>query len=184
MNINWVLADTVVLDPVIDIDVMKEIGPLWGSWRTWRSCQTDNVICHDFSKSEELIKRNFHNTCNFYIPSANWVSLDRPDSVNLYEGQFVDEFQPEEIIAMHLTATVSDVVLLLGFDWQDRLKNTNRLLEHRFQAYRALITHVINDNPEVQWVLVDHPGDIMKSMSKIPNLTKDTMEMALSLQDI
>ena len=44
MNINWVLADQVVLDPTVDIDAMKAIGSFWGSWRTWRAYGTDNVI--------------------------------------------------------------------------------------------------------------------------------------------
>lgn len=150
MNVNWVIADTTILDPTIDISGMKEVGPMWGSWKTWRQCQTDNVICHDMSKAQELIKRNFHTTCNFYIPNENWVALDRPDDVRLYEGKFLDEFQPDEIVAMHLAASVSDIVLLLGFDWSDKPKNSNKLLEHRNQAYRALITHCIEGNPEVQ----------------------------------
>ena len=57
MNVSWVLADTLTLDPLVNIDAMKEIGPMWGSWKTWRSCQTDNVICYDLGKAQELIKR-------------------------------------------------------------------------------------------------------------------------------
>lgn len=184
MNISWVFADTVVLDPTVDSKVLKEIGPLWGSWKTWRQCQTDNVICHNLAKAEELIKRNFNTHCNFYIPNMNWVTLHRPENVRLYEGSFVDEFQPEEIIAMHLASSQSDIVLLVGFDWQDQEKNPNKLLEHRFQAYRSLITNAIQSTPEVQWVLVDHPGKIMKSMSNLPNLVTDTLENCLGLKDL
>ncbi len=84
---------------------------------------------------------------------------------------------------MHLAASVSDIVLLLGFDWQEQEKNPDKLIEHRAHVYRTMVKHVIEGNPEIQWVLVDHPGDIMKSMSKIPNLVKDTMDTALSLLD-
>lgn len=184
MNVSWVLSDTFVLDPVLDIKEIKEIGPLWGSWRTWRGCGTDNVICHNLSKAQELIKRSFQSTCNFYIPNDAWITLDRPDGVQLYEGKFLDEFQPEEIVSMHLAASQSDIILLLGFDLTEKTKNPDKLLEHRAHVYRTLVKHCIENNPEVQWVLVDHAGDIMKFMSKIPNLTKDTMEMALSLRDI
>jgi hypothetical protein len=184
MNISWVLANTCVIDPLVDIHALKEIGPIWGSWQTWRSCQTDNVICHNLEKSQELLKRNFQNSCNLYIPKISWITLDRPENVNLYEGSFVDEFQSEEIIAMHLAASTSDIILLLGFDWCDREKNPNRLEEHRFQAYRSLISHAVSDNPEVQWVLVDHSGPIMKMLSKLKNLTKDSMENCLGLKDI
>jgi hypothetical protein len=183
MNVSWVLADNFILDPVIDIKDIKEIGSLWGSWKTWRGCQTDNVICHELTKAGDLLKRNFQTNCNFYIPNANWITLDRPEGVQLYEGKFLDEFQPEEIVAMHLAASQSDIVLLLGFDLTEKTKNPDRLAEHRAHVYRTLVKHCIENNSEVQWVLVDHPGDIMKFMSKIPNLVKDTMDTALSLLD-
>ena len=168
----------------LDIKEIKEIGPLWGSWKTWRGCQTDNVICHELNKAGELLKRNFQNSCNFYIANANWVKLDRPEKVNLYEGSFVDEFQPEEIVAMHLAGSQSDIVLLLGFDLTEKERNPNKLLEHQAQAYRALIINLLESNPEVQWVLVDHPGPIMKKMQHIPNLVMDSMENCLGLKSL
>ena len=183
MNVNWVLADRTILDPLADVAAMKEIGSFWGSWRTWRSCATDNVVCHEMSKAQELIKRSFHTTCNFYMPNELFVSLDRPDGVNLYEGKFPDDVQPEEIVAMHLAASVSDIVLLLGFDWQEQEKNPDKLTEHRAHVYRTMVKHVIEGNPEIQWVLVDHPGDVMKMLTNLPNLSQDTMATALSLLD-
>ena len=183
MNVNWVLADRTILDPLTDVVAMKEIGSFWGSWKTWRSCSTDNVVCHEMIKAQELIKRSFHNSCNFYIPNEIFVSLDRPEGVNLYEGKFLDDFQPEEIVAMHLAASVSDIILLLGFDWQEQVKNPDKLTEHRAHVYRTMIKHVIEDNPQVQWVLVDHPNAIMKMLVNLPNLNKDTMATALSLLD-
>jgi hypothetical protein len=184
MNISWVFADNITLDPVADVLKMKTIGSFWGSWKTWRGCSTDNVVCHDFGKAQELIKRSFHTNCNFYIPNENWVMLDRPDGVKLYEGKFLDDYQPEEIVAMHLAAGVSDIVLLLGFDWQEQEKKSDKLLEHRAHVYRTLINHAIADNPKVQWVLIDHPGDIMKMLTNLENLSQDTMKTALSFQHI
>jgi hypothetical protein len=183
MNINWVLADNTIMDPMADIEAMKKIGPLWGSWRTWRGCQTDNVICHDVDKAADLTARSFQSGCNFYIPNENFIILDRPDGVKLYEGKFVDTVQPEEIIGMHLAASVSDIVLLLGFDWAEKAKTDDKLLGHRQHVYSTLVKHCIEDNPEVQWVLVDHPQPVMKMLSKLENLTKDTMSSALSLLD-
>lgn len=184
MNVSWVLADSFILDPVIDIKEIKEVGPLWGSWKTWRGCQTDNVICHDLNKSGELLKRNFQNNCNFYIPNEYWTTLDRPEGVKLYEGKFLDEFQPEEIVAMHLASSQSDIVLLLGFDLSEKNKNPNKLVEHHAHVYRTLVKHCIEYNPEVQWVLVDHPSPVMKMLSKLENLTTDTMENCLGLKDL
>ena len=184
MNISWVFSDKVVLDPLVDLERIKAIGPSWGSWRTWRSCQTDNVICHNLTKATELLKRNFQDSCNFYIPNESYTVLNRPERVNLYEGSFIDEFQPEEIVAMHLASGTSDIVLLVGFDLTEKAKLADKLQEHRAHVYRTLVKHVVEDNPEVQWVLVDHPDPVMKMLSKLPNLTSDSLKNCLELTDI
>jgi hypothetical protein len=184
LNISWVLADGVDLDPTQELEPLKQAGPFWGSWRTWRAYQTDNVICHDPAKVDELLNRAFQAACNFYISYATFQALDCPLGVKVYQGDFVHEVgHQEEIIAMHLAASVSDIVLLLGFDLQEQEKNPDKLTEHRAHVYRTMVKHVVEDNPEVQWVLVDHPGDIMKMLVNLPNLNKDTMDTALSLLD-
>lgn len=182
MKVNWVLADSLVLDPMADLDAMKNCGSLWGSWRTWRSCQTDNVICHNMAKADELIKRSFNTVSNFYIPESVYVSLNRPESVNLYKGDFVhDVDQQEEIVAMHLALAGSDIILLLGFDLTEPVKNPDRLAEHRAHNYRQLVRQVIAANEQIQWVLVDHPGPIMKEMSSLENLSQDSLGNVLRL---
>lgn len=182
MNISWVLADQLVLDPLVNVTDMKKLGSLWGSWRTWRACGTANVICHDTVKANDLIKRNFHKNCNLYISNDSHITLGRPEGVNLYEGKFIDEIdQQDEIVALHLSASTSDVILLLGFDWTEKTKNPDKLIEHRAHVYRTLVLNVIKNNPNTQWVLVDHAGPVTKWLSKLDNLTIDTMESALSL---
>jgi hypothetical protein len=182
MNIAWVLSDSVALGPEVDIDQLKQLGSFWGGWRTWRGCHTDNVICNDLDKAGELLKRNFQAGCNFYIPNANYQILNRPTAVRLYEGAFAhDVDRRDEIVAMHLAAASNDIVLLLGFDFSEPMVNPDKLLEHRTQNYRGLVHQVINDNNQVQWVLVDHPDLVMKSLSSLPNLSTDTLEAALSL---
>jgi hypothetical protein len=182
MNINWVLADSIVLDPTVDTAQLKNIGSLWGSWCTWRSCQTDNVICNDPVKSTELIKREFQKTCNFYIPNSVYQQLNRPTGVRLYEGEFVhDVDHQDDIVAMHLAAGSSDIVLLLGFDLAEKQPNPDKLLEHRARNYRGLIRQAMIDNRHVQWVLVDHPDTVMKDLVDLPNLSTDTMDTVLAL---
>jgi hypothetical protein len=181
MNINWVLADNLVLDPTVNVDTMKNVGSLWGSWKTWRGCSTDNVVCHNLDKAGDLIKRDFHKGCNFYIANETYTVLGRPAGVKLYEGKFVDEFQPEEVIAMHLAASVSDIILLVGFDWTKKERVTDKLIQHRANAYFDLIYHAVKDNPQVQWVLVDHVGELDPKLAELPNLTQDTMATAFSL---
>ena len=172
MNISWVLADNVVLDPTQELEPLKHIGSFWGSWRTWRAYQTDNVICHDQNKADELLKRAFQAACNFYIPNSAHVALNQPLGVQVYQGDFVHEVEhQEEIIAMHLAASRSDIVLLLGFNWS----------QINQQHYMGLVSQAIRDNAEIQWVLVDHPGTVHPAMSNLPNLTQDTMLNVLKL---
>lgn len=181
MNISWVLADSVVLDPTMEITQLKSLGSLWGSWRTWRSCQTDNVICNDSVKAAELIARNFQKKCNFYIPNSVYQQLSRPDNVKLYEGVFTHEVNnQEDIIAMHLASGLSDVVLLLGFDLTEKEPNLDKMVEHRNFNYRALIQQAISSNDQVQWVLVDHPGALSNKLLELPNLSIDTIENVLT----
>jgi hypothetical protein len=182
MKISWVLSDRVELDPTVDIDKLKNIGAFWGSWRTWRAYQTDNVLCNDLAKADELLKRAFHSICNLYIPNTNYATLNRPAGVKLYEGEFVHDVEHrEEIVALHLAASTSDIVLLLGFDFSEQPKHADRLLEHRAHNYRGLIRQTIVDNSHVQWVVIDHPADFRKDLRELNNLTKDSLSNVLGM---
>ena len=183
MNVSWVLSDSAVLDPLQNIAELKNIGSFWGSWRTWRAWQTDNVICNDSVKASDLIRRDFQKTCNFYISNSVFQQLSRPDGVRLYEGTFThDVDHQDEIVAMHLVTGTSDIILMLGFDFTELSSNPDRLQEHRNQNYRGLIRQTIKSNDHIQWVLVDHMGEIGKDMI-LDNLTVDTMSNVLKLLD-
>lgn len=176
MNINLVLANNIDLDPTVDLGQLKNIGSLWGSWRTWRACSTDNVICHSGAKAADLINKGFNRTCNFYIPNSVYVALDTPDQVLAYGGTFEHEVrEQDELVAMHLAAGNSDIILLLGFDWSAKSKSTDPdqlLLDHNYQN---LVLAVLNGNPKVQWVLCDHPGELAPEFANLDNLTQDTL---------
>jgi len=182
MNISWVLANHYIPDPMVDLSQLKAIGSFWGGWQTWRACGTDNVICNDLDRAQSLTARRFQDHCNFYIPESLFQTLDRPSPVKLYGATTVlDLDNKEEIIAMHLASSQSDIVLLLGFDWRVRAKNPDRLQEHAAQNYRTLIRQVMTENTQVQWVLVDHLGDPMKELEGVPNFTQDTLQGVLAL---
>jgi hypothetical protein len=182
MRVNWVLASTYQLDPVRDPEHLKTVGPIWGSWHTWRSCGTDNVVCHEFAKSRELIQRAFQAVCNFYVPRQFYQDLGRPIGIKLYDGNFQDDVDHiEDIVSMHLAASVSDIVLLLGFDLAERDLPQDRLERHRFRNYRGLLKSVIAAQDRVQWVAVDHAGKLEPSLGELSNLTCDTMQNALQL---
>ena len=174
MNINWVLADDIILDPTIQIQRLKDIGSLWGSWTTWRACSTDNVVCHQAAKAQELIDKNFHTFCNFYIPNSLYIILDAPPAVQVYEGNFVHKIdRQDELVAMHLAANSSDIVLLLGFDWSTT--------DPSLVDYQGLVEATIVNYPNTQWVVVDQSGSLRPELSKLDNLTTDTMANVLTL---
>jgi len=182
MRISWVFASGYQIDPGQDIEKFKLIGPTWGSWKTWRSCSTDNVVCHDLAKSQDLIKRAFQAVCNFYVPRRHYQDLSRPIGIKLYDGEFTHDVNDlEDIIAMHLAADTSDIVLLTGFDFSDQEKTPDRLTNHRIHNYHGLIRGVIGQRDLVQWVAVDHPKKLGDLYQNLPNLTCDTMENALQL---
>jgi hypothetical protein len=183
MNIQWVFADNLILDPTIDLARMKQGGAFWGSWKTWRAYNTDNVICHDMGKAQELIKRSFQNTCNFYIPNSTYLTLNRPQGVRLYEGNFMGNnvVNQDEIVAMNLAASISDVVLLLGFDFSETPAPDDKLEDVKSKHYRGLVHQAIKSKPSVQWILVDHHAEIYEGLSSLPNLGKDTFDNVLAI---
>ncbi len=179
MRVCWVISEQFASTHITS-DQLKEIAPSWGSWRTWKAWNTDNVICHDLSSAQDLIKRAFHSVCNFYTANKNFSALNRPPRVNLYEGDFPGALdRPEEIIAMHLVAEQNDLVLLLGFDlsekiFDDKYENHKRL--NYINAFRA----TLNTYPETQWVLIDHADPVTKKIT-LPNLTVDSFDSVISM---
>lgn len=178
MNITWVLADELILDPATNINRMKSSGAFWGSWKTWRAYGTDNVICHDARKAEELVKRTFQNSCNLYIPNSVYQMIGRPARVKLYEGDFMghDVDHQDELVSMYLAGTQADVILLIGFDWSAKPEETDKLQEVRARNYRGLALQAIKSRPDVQWILVDHPAELHSVFANLPNLGTDTLD--------
>jgi hypothetical protein len=183
MNINWVIADGYHVDPAIDLDKIKAVGPIWGSWRTWRSCGTDNVICHNKAKAQELIQRDFQTNCNFFVPEQNFRSIGRPYGVQFYGGEFNEETNSiEDIIALHLSSSKSEIILLLGFNFQKISSDiTDKFELHKIKNYYGLTRSLIASKPEIQFVLVDHLVEPDKSFKDLTNLTCDTLENVLQL---
>ena len=182
MRINWVVADLAVLPPDIDTNALKDIAAIWGRWRTWRGCSTDNVVCDDAGKARELLKRKMNEMCNMYVPSSIYAELDRPKGVRLYEGRFTFEIDnKEELISIQLVSGQSDIVLLLGFDWSEKPTSTDRLAAHKTTNYQRFIKDTISSNPDVQWVLVDHEGKLTPELTQYENLTIDTLDNVIKL---
>ena len=120
--------------------------------------------------------------CNMYVPSSIYAELDRPKGVRLYEGSFTFEIDnKDELISIHLVSGQSDVVLLVGFDWTEQPKSADRLTAHRATNYQRFVRDAISSNPAVQWVLVDHEGEVHSELAVFENLTKDTLDNVIEL---
>ena len=179
MEISWVLSED-YNDPIVKSEQLKDIGSTWGSWKTWRSWSTDNVLCADNAKAQELIKRAFHSVCNFYIPQKSYIFLNRPTGVRVFEGDFPDDFtKQEDVIAMHLCSQ-SELVLCMGFDLQE-VTETDPRAKFLAKSYETAIRAVIKNNPNTQFVFIDHPGELDKSLRDLENISCDTYENVLQL---
>ena len=175
MNINWVLGNTVSIPATVDIAQLKNIGSLWGGWQTWRGCQTDNVICHDFEQAQLLIDTGFSTKCNLYIPETLYQTLASPPGIFVYGGEFSHKVNnKEEIIAMHLASTVSDVVLLLGLDWSTSDSESQK-------HYCGMMYHVIQSTPKTQWVMINPPKIVPVELTKLNNFSTDTLSKVFEL---
>lgn len=176
------LSNNFALDPTVDLHTLKEIGSFWGGWSTWRSCSTDNVICHDAGKANELIKRNFQNLCNFYVAEDNYQFLGNPSNVKLYGGKFQHDLDnQEDIVAVNLVANSHDIVLLLGFDFSEISAQLEKLEKHKKLNYQNLFKQAILDNSTIQWVLIDHTNELAKSLQNIENLTTESLENVIGM---
>ena len=182
MRVCWAVAAGHTIDPAVEIDSMKAIGPIWGSWKTWRGCSTDNVICHDRQRARELLDRAFQAVCNFYLPRSQYEFLQRPLGIKLYEGDYQQEVDDiEDIIALHLAAASADLVLMLGYDLAKLPANDDRFEQHKLINRHGLIRGTIAATSQVQWVMIDPADDLDRAYQTLPNLTCDTMKSALQL---
>jgi hypothetical protein len=182
MNISWVISDGYQVDPAIDITAIKNIGPIWGSWTTWRACSTDNVICHNQTKAQDLVKRNFQNSCNFYLPEKYYQAVGRPTGIKYYQGDFAEEMNSiEDIVSLHLACASSNIVLMLGFNFSPIQDPGNKFELHKIRNYYGLSRSLVSTNADVQWVLLDHTEELDKSFKDLTNLTCDNLENVLQL---
>lgn len=167
LSVSWVLGESWLPDPVLDMDQLRDTAPTWGSWRSWRACGTHNVICHDADQAQHLVQRAFHAVCNLYIPQAVWQQLGQPQGVRAYGGDFPSSVPAaEDIVALHLAAANSDIVLVVGLD----ISLSQRL---------ALFQSRVAQNSQQQWVWIQDQS--AQTPPEMPNLTCDRMENVIQL---
>jgi hypothetical protein len=176
MNIAWLLAENTLLPPGQDTQPMRDIAPIWGSWRTQRAYQTDNVVCWDADQAAVLIEQGYADVCNLYIPETVYETLHKPPRVNVFGGAFdfvVDSV--DDIVAAHLSASVADVIIMVGFDLESK---PNAKVSRN--NYIGLLAQSIRDSGK-QWVIVDHPKNLDEPIQKLSNITRDLLPNVLQL---
>ena len=182
MNVSWVVAHDYTIDLTVDVEMLKGIGPIWGSWTTWRSCATDNVICHSLPKAHELVARNFQQRSNLFVYKDHFAELGRPGNVRLYGGEYHHALDSiDDIISLHLAAATADIVLLLGFKLGKIQSPEDPHAAHLLKNRHGLIRSAVAQNPQTQWVLVDHEPKLDDRYQELPNLSCDKMSNVLKL---
>jgi hypothetical protein len=117
-----------------------------------------------------------------YIPKHDYQGLDRPMGVKLYDGEYnLQISRVEEVIAMHLAAQSSDIVLMLGFDLVVPENITDKQEQHNIKNYHGLVRSAIASNDTVQWVAVDHTATPDQAYSALSNFSCDVMDNVLQL---
>jgi len=177
MNIAWLFAENTLLPPATDVQAIKNVAPIWGSWRTQRGYQTDNVICWDSEQATQLVSQGYGAICNLFIHQTVYDKLGKPNNVRVFGGEFVHEVDShDDVVGMHLVASAADVILMVGFDFTE----PKNLTESRTN-YLGLAAQVVQDHPRQQWVMIDHPTELAKPFVGLENITCDSMKNVLQL---
>lgn len=168
MEFAWVLASHYVPSLTYDVDRIKNIAPIWGSWRTIELCGIDNAICHDHKLVSALVKNRVNQSCNLYVPKH--LQTDFPgDRLFYYDGSLdLDLDQVEDLISMFLTSSTSNIVLMLGFN-----------LDQTDTPFQYILYNLLRDTPKTQFVAVDTEL-IDPKWLELSNLTRDSLENVLN----
>jgi hypothetical protein len=177
MNIAWLFAENTLLPPATDIQAIKDAAPVWGSWRTQRGYQTDNVICWDPAQATQLVAQGYGAICNLFVHQSVYDELGKPDHVRVFGGEFFHAVDSaDDVVGMHLVASAADVILMVGFDFTEPKNPT----ESRTN-YLGLVSQVVRDHSKQQWVLIDHSTELAKQFEGQENITCDRMKNVLQL---
>lgn len=182
MKISWLLAHGYDAEASAGSHPMKEIGSLWGSWTTWRNCQTDNVISAELDKSQQLLMRAFNAVCNFWINKNHFSALGRPTNVQQFDDNHPEVLDHrEDIIAAELVSQRYDLILAVGFNLSNSDLDLDDYEKIKKSNYNKSMLKIISENPGTQWVFVDHSNKLCDEIKNLENVTCDKMENVLKL---
>lgn len=170
MKCAWIISEALDIVPTKTYRNIKDIAPIWGSWSTWREFNTDNCICTDIRKAEELLGKAFQGVTHLHIPKQYYEELGKPRGVKLFEGKLKTQMpKQDDVAALSIASQQYDILLLLGFDLSSDDANVLQT-----QA-------IIAGNPQCQFVAIDLAKPLSKIITDCANFTCDEYENVLHL---
>jgi|ETNvirnome_6_100_1030635.scaffolds.fasta_scaffold06114_6 hypothetical protein len=189
MNIAWVLSQSITLkDASIDPKVMGDIGPIWGTWESWKEFQTDNVISTNIELSQQLVEKAFHAVCNLWVDEQHFEYIGSPKKVHTFKhnikghfGPAGKNFTPANIINLELASRAYDLLVVVGFDIYTPHSRTDLAVDGREvrdskHRYLMQLIKIIKKNPNVQYVFADVVPckNVYKPFKQLENFTVDS----------
>jgi len=187
MSICWVICEHFVANKgVLSLPIMRDIGPLWGSLRTWRDHATDNCVSNDFEQSSRALQRPMVGKCNLWFNEKHFVRLGRPDGIRTFPWNITVEVEhSEDLVALEIASNSKsyDIILPIGFDListEHMIPNT--IEKHLRQNYLNHLTNIIETNAHIQYVFIDsETKNIHPQLLGLDNFSIDTAESVIGL---
>ena len=128
----------------IDLNNLKDIGPIWGPAESWRAFKTDNVVSVNYAEATDLVSRGLHTVCNMYVPTPFISKLSRNAALHSVPSYHVYPLSETVMPTLFsIAAKVADIVLVIG-------------LPNEIPQYdRQLIANIFTNSPTTQWVQLD-----------------------------
>lgn len=166
----------------IGFEKMKAVCPIWGSWESWRTCATDNIIVEDFSDARRLLDREINTKTNLWTHEENFDLLGRPESLSLHNITIEKSLRDKnDLVALALAGARHDLVMCVGFDLSFNEQETDKLERHEQKSYLTAIANILKGFNQTQFVFIDLPSDPPENFTELPNFTCDNIENVLAL---
>jgi hypothetical protein len=182
----------------INVDSLREFGPVWGCNKIHQDWHVDNLVCVDQRQVEIALKAGIHEKSNLWtrrrwapeyngIPSINYIPDFREEGVAKWQKQWHWNSGP---IAMFLACEQgAELICLFGFDFYGIAGRNNNIykgtlgydpVDHRandpshvIQQFKLLAEWY----PNTQFVQVQPPGwQVPEMWRDVANLNVDTTE--------
>lgn len=184
MRFNWVLASQYTHCDDIDWQRIQNCAPTWAALDSKRKLSAQNSVCSSGTACLAALESAAFNSTNLYVPHDFWQQQGRPGNVRAFQGTpYPNIAGVDDIIALHLAAAHSDIVLMLGFDFCLNTGPVDRRTAKSLQEYHGLLRSLIVNTPETQFVAIDQGQQLASPYQNIANLTCDTLQAVLTLME-